>query len=139
MKRFLFGLAALAMLTGLAVAQTGSPSALTIYGLRIDTGTKTATAVAGAATLNKSSGKITSETGITTAAGADYVLTLTNSTIAVADSVFASVAQGTNTTEGLAINRITPAAGSVVIRVRNTHAASAFNGSVVVSFWVLKN
>lgn len=103
-----------------------------------DSGTKTATATGGAATLAKTSGKITSE-ALTTAAGADYVLTLTNSAIAAADLVFASVDNGTNTTEGLAINRVTPGAGSVVIRVRNTHASAALNGTVVISFWVLKN
>lgn len=141
MKRFVLALVALALFGGaLAFGQAGSPAVLRPPGgLALDSGTKTATAVAGAATLNKFSGKVTSETGITTAAGADYVLTLTNSAIAAADMVFASVSQGTNTTEGLAINRITPAAGSVVIRVRNTHASAALNGSVVVSFWVLKN
>jgi hypothetical protein len=97
----------------------------------------TATATAGAATLNSYSGKITSE-AITTAAAADYVLTLTNSRIAATDIVLPSVANGTNTTEGLAINRVQAGAGSVVIRVRNTHASSALNGTIVISFVVVK-
>jgi hypothetical protein len=140
-KRFVLALVACALiLAGGLAALAQSPAVLRPPGgLALDSGTKTATAVAGAATLNKFSGKVTSEVGITTAAGADYVLTLTNSMIVAADMVFASASQGTNTTEGLAINRITPAAGSVVIRVRNTHATVAFNGSVIVSFWVLKN
>lgn len=98
----------------------------------------TATATGGAATLDQTAGKITSES-LTTAAGSDYVLTLTNSTIAAADMVLCSVDNGTNTTEGLAINRVTPGSGSVVIRVRNTHASAALNGTIVISFLVVKS
>jgi hypothetical protein len=65
------------------------------------------------------------------------VLTLTNSKVKASSVVVASPAQGTNTTEGLAINRMTPAAGSVVIRVRNTHASVAFNGTIKIAFAVL--
>ena len=97
----------------------------------------TAAATAGAATLNQSAGVITSE-ALVTAFGADYVLTLTNSQVAAADLVFASVNNGTNTTEGLAVNRVTPAAGSVAIRIRNTNAATALNGTIKISFQVVK-
>ena len=97
----------------------------------------TAAATAGAATLNQSAGVVTSE-ALVTAFGADYVLTLTNSQIAAADLVFASVNNGTNTTEGLAVNRVTPAAGSVAIRIRNTNAATALNGTIKISFQVVK-
>ena len=95
----------------------------------------TASAVAGAATLSKQSGVITSE-ALTTAAGSDYVLTLTNSLVAATSRVFASVNNGTNTVEGLDVQRVTPGAGSVVIRIRNTHAASALNGTIRISFVV---
>lgn len=109
-----------------------------VGGLRVDTGTKTATATAGAATLNKRAGKITSE-ALTTAQNAIYTLTLTNSDIAAADMVFASVTDGTNTQGTPMIGLVTPAAGSVVIEVINKHAsAEAFNGTVVVSFLVVK-
>lgn len=113
---------------------TGLTSANT---LQLDTGTKTATATAGAATLNKSSGKITSE-ALTTAGLASYTLTLTDSQIAAADTVFASLAYGTNTTGTPIIQRITPAAGSVVIIVFNAAAATALNGTIVISFHVFK-
>ena len=97
----------------------------------------TAAATAGAATINQSAGVVTSE-ALVTAFGADYVLTLTNSQVAAADLVFASVNNGTNTTEGLAVNRVTPAAGSVAIRIRNTNAATALNGTIKISFQVVK-
>jgi hypothetical protein len=97
--------------------------------------TSTTAAVAGAAELNTQSGTITSE-ALTTAAGADYVLTLTNSLISATSKIFASVDNGTNTTEGMAVNRVTPGSGSVVIRIRNTHAADALNGTIKISFAV---
>jgi hypothetical protein len=107
----------------------------TVATLTVDTGTKTATATAGAATLNKNAGAVTSES-ITTAAGSDYVLTLTNSAISASSFVMVSVANGTNTTEGLAVNRVQPGSGSVVIHIRNTHASAALNGTIVISFVV---
>lgn len=97
-----------------------------------------ATATAGAATLAATRGKITTE-GLTTAQNAIYTLTLTNSMIAAADIVLASVASGTNTQGTPMIVDIKPAAGSVVIRVANKHAtAEALNGTLVVSFSVEK-
>lgn len=106
--------------------------------LTLDSGTKTATATAGAATLNKNAGVITSES-LTTASGAEWTLTLTNSTIAAADQVYASVQNGTNTTAMPYITTVAPGAGSVVIKVRNGHASVALNGTVKVSFFVVKN
>lgn len=121
-----------------AVIGGTTPAAATVTDFHVDTGTKTATAVAGAATLNKRAGVVTSES-LTTAAGADYTLTLTNSTIAAADQVMASVATGTNTTAGLHVHEVTPAAGSVTIKVRNGHATTALNGTIVIAFVVIKN
>lgn len=100
-----------------------------------DTGTATATA--GAATLSKPAGKVTSE-ALTTAAAAFYTLTITNTEIAAADIVLTNVQFGTATTGEPVIERVTPAAGSVVIRVKNVSAATALNGTIVVSFLVIK-
>lgn len=108
-----------------------------LYNMAGTSASGTASATTGAATLNKIKGKITSE-ALTTAAAADYTLTLTNSEIAAADLVLVSVANGTNTTEGLAVNRVQPAAGSAVIHIRNTHASAALNGTIVISFMVVK-
>lgn len=105
--------------------------------LSVGTGTKTATASSGAATLNMPMGVVTSE-ALTTAAAAAYTLTLTNSKVAAADVVVASVANGTNTQGIPVVGRVTPAAGSVVILVYNLHASQALNGTIKVSFAVLK-
>jgi hypothetical protein len=105
---------------------------------QIDTGTKTATASAGAATLNKNAGVITSES-LTTAAGSTYTLTLTNSQIAAADQVLASVALGTSTQGQPTILTTTPGAGSVVVVVKNVDLVNALNGTIKVAFGVMKN
>jgi hypothetical protein len=135
MKRLLWGLAALltAFATPALAASTFTPNTL-----RLDKGTKTATASGGAATLHKLAGKITSE-ALTTAAAASYTLTVTNNKVAAADQVFASVAYGTSTTGVPVVTRVTPGAGSFVVVVRNIDAAAAFNGTIVVTFFVLKN
>lgn len=137
MKRLV--LAAMAVISMLAVpALAAGPFTLRPQTLAIDSGTKTATATSGAATLDKSAGVITSE-ALSTAAGASYTLTLTDSQIAAADQVYASVRYGTSTTGTPSVTKITPAAGSVVIVVQNVHASAALNGTLKISFFVLKN
>jgi hypothetical protein len=94
-----------------------------------------AVAVAGAATSNHVSGIVTSE-ALTTAAAADYVLTLSNNLITAQSIVLVEAGNGTNTTEGVSPFRVQPGAGSVVIHVRNGHATTALNGTILVSFIV---
>lgn len=121
--------------SGVTVTATGL---VTAGSVKLDTGTKTATATAGAATLSKSAGVVTSES-LTTAAAAIYTLTLTNTAIAAADQVFVSVQNGTNTAGVPVVSTVVPAAGSVVIKILNAHAADAFNGTIKIAFAVLKN
>lgn len=96
----------------------------------------TASATAGAATLNKQAGTITSE-ALTTAAGAAYTLTLTNSFIGTGSLVFFSVDNGSNTTAGLEPGRATPGAGSATILVWNRHASAALNGTIKINYLVI--
>ena len=97
-----------------------------------------ATAAAGAATLASRQGKITSE-ALTTAQNLFYTLTITNTAVAAADIVMASLANGTNSAGTPVITSVTPGAGSIVIVVQNMHAtAVALNGTLVISFQVLK-
>lgn len=97
----------------------------------------TGTAVAGAVTINQNSGVVTSE-ALTTAAGAVYTLTITDSSIAAADIVLVSMGNGTNSAGSPAITTITPAAGSVVIKVQNIHASAALNGTLTFGFVIVK-
>jgi hypothetical protein len=95
-----------------------------------------ATATAGAATLNARRGRITSE-ALTTAAGAQYTLTLTNSFINTSTLLLVTVDNGTNTRDDLTVQRVTVAAGSAVIIVKNTGASLALNGTIVITFLAL--
>ncbi len=119
--------------------EAGEFSSLVVSGgsttgqIAVDTGTKTAAATGGAATLNKSSGVVTSE-ALTTAAGASYTLTLANTKVAAADLPFASVKNGTNTQGTPTITTVNPNANQLVIGVKNVHASEAFNGTIEISF-----
>jgi hypothetical protein len=121
----------------MAIGQT-TPAPAAVSQIQVDPGVKTATAVAGAATLNKMAGVITSE-ALTTIAGADYVLTLTNLDAGAADQVMASVQPGTSTTGTPCIATVDPAAGSLKITVQNIHASAAFNGTIQISYVIFKN
>lgn len=94
----------------------------------------TATASAGAATLNKRLGVVTSES-ITTAAAADYTLTLANSTIAASSVVLASASITTAGGEA-AVTNVAVTAGQVVIKVRNIAASGSFAGPITIAFVV---
>jgi len=107
-----------------------------ISSLTVDSGTKTASATTGAATLSKNSGKITSE-ALTTAAGASYTLTLTNTEIAATSLIFASVGDGTNTQGTPVVGPINAGAGSATIEIKNDHASEALNGTITIDFLVL--
>jgi hypothetical protein len=135
MKAFVTGLLALVALAGPAFAQ--SPATFRPNSIAIDSGTKAATAVSGAATLAKGSGVVTSE-ALTTAAAATYTLTITDAAVSATDLAFASVKLGTATTGLPEIATVTPGAGSLVVVVRNAHASAALNGTIAVSFFVLK-
>jgi len=111
----------------------GAPS----FGEGTKTATATGTGGTGTATLNKESGKITTG-ALTTAAAATHVLTLTNSKIAAADQVYVSVCKGTATTGTPTIADVLAAAGSVAITIQNIHASAAVNGTLVVSYFVVK-
>lgn len=93
-----------------------------------------ATSTAAAATINNVGGVITTE-ALVTATGVQYAFVLTNTLITASSLVFVSVKNGTNTTLGLVVNEVTPAAGSATIRIKNTNAG-ALNGTIVISFIV---
>lgn len=97
----------------------------------------TASASGGAATLSKQAGVITSE-ALTTAGLAAYTLTLTNTVVAAADIVFASIQNGTNTQGTPVVGRTAPGSGSMTIEVRNVHATEAMNGTIKIAFLIFK-
>lgn len=104
---------------------------------RLGTGNKTATAAAGAATLNNLSGVVTSEP-LTTAAGATYTLMLADSSVAPTDIVVASTSLGTATTGLPHVETVTPGNGTLTVIVRNATGAAALNGTVTIAFADIK-
>lgn len=110
------------------VAYTAFQIAALASSLIANTGTTSGDAV----TLNTFSGNITSESK-TTAVGASWTITLTNSTIAATSTVQAIVRSKTNTIRGAYVSAITPASGSCTIVITNGGTA-ALNGTFVVPF-----
>lgn len=100
-------------------------------------GAKSATAVSGAATLNKENGLITSES-LSTAAGAEYTLTITSRFAQANDFVFANVTLGSATTGAPIVRAITVTAGTIVIIVRNIHASAALNGTIKIGYFTMR-
>ena len=100
----------------------------------IDLDSTTGTAAAGAVTVTKYAAQITSE-ALTQAQNATYTLTITDTLISATDLVMCSLTNGTNTQGTPMIVRVTPAAGSLVILVKNMHdAAQALNGTIIINF-----
>lgn len=96
------------------------------------------TASSGAVTVTGKIGKITSES-LTTAKDAAYTLTMTNTDIAAGDVVLASVALGDATTGVPVMGTVKPADGSATFIVHNKDTGSAaFNGTIVISYLVIK-
>lgn len=101
----------------------------------------TAAATSGAAALNQGAGFVTSES-LTTAVGANYTLTLTNSLIDANTLVFANVSYGSAagaTTQGTpTVCQVLPGAGSATIVVRNVDGSAALNGTIVIGFFLVR-
>jgi hypothetical protein len=95
----------------------------------------TGTEAAHAVTINQQSGVITSST-LTTAGGASYLITLTNSFAAATSVVLVDSNGGTNTTQNYTLTAV-PSAGSVAITIYNNTAATALNGTIVISFLII--
>lgn len=102
---------------------------------RLGSGTAacTGTGATSTATLANRFGKLTTA-ALTTAAAATHVITLTNSQVAAGDLVFASVAKGTATTGDPVVTQVVPGNGTVTITIQNVSAATAVNGTLVVSY-----
>lgn len=97
----------------------------------------TAAASGNAATINARAGKLTSAS-LTTAAGAAQTLTITNTMVAAVDIVLCAMTNGTNAAGTPMLGQVTPGSGSFTAEVRNIHASAAFNGTISLSFLVLK-
>lgn len=116
------------------VPQSVAISSFQIVTLAAGMSINTATSTANAATLNTLTGRIVTE-ALTTAAGANYTMTLTNSTIAATSVMQVGVTSLTNTIPGLSVFSVVPAAGSAVILIKNG-GTLALNGTILITFQV---
>jgi hypothetical protein len=95
------------------------------------------TSITTGVTLNKVCGTITTVSS-TLAAGVDTSFTLTNSKIAAADVVIASVKSYGGTADGIPVIAVqSTAAGSCVFNIRNTGAVT-LDALIVINFAVFK-
>lgn len=102
-------------------------------------GTKTASASAGAATLNQPSGIVTSESLTTAAAGAaTYTLTITNNQVIATDIVQCTLGFGTNTAGTPVLVSAVAGAGQIVCKVMNAHPSAALNGTLTFAYVIWK-
>lgn len=147
MRNLLIGALASLALVGAALAiqpgTDGTEKRFQQQGLRsgvLIQANNTATASAGAATLNAAGSGIVTTESLTTLSGSLYTLTLTNNMVEATDLVFATVQYGTATTGHPYVRRITPASGSVVISIGNSPDTNvaAYNGTLKIGFLVIK-
>lgn len=97
----------------------------------------TGTCSSNAVTINTPVGKITTES-LSTAAGAVQAITLTNSSVAAADVVIATVIGGSSSTGIAGISKSVAGSGSCVITLTNTALVAALNGTVIIGYEVIK-
>jgi len=127
---------------------TGTPTTTAGYGIANLTTTGTvgyATGAGGVATqftnrttgvsLNKTCGSITTHTA-SLAVGAEAAFTVTNSTVAVDDTVVLSIRSGATATPQAWVSAV--AAGSFQITISNLHATAAETGAIIINFAVVK-
>jgi hypothetical protein len=95
----------------------------------------TGTEAANAVTINNLTGVITTSS-LTTAGGANYAITLTNSYIASTSILHVTYNGGTNTTRNFTIAAV-PGSGTAVITIYNNTAATALNGTIIMHFTIM--
>lgn len=93
------------------------------------------TEAANAVTASGVAGLLTTSS-LTTAGGSSYAITWTNTFITATSSVLLTLAGGTNTTENITL-KVAPGAGSATLTIYNNTAATALNGTILISYLVM--
>lgn len=103
---------------------------------QIEGDTGTATTSANACTINKMAGVVTTGS-LTTAGGASQAITINNNEVAATDIVSVDWAGGTNTVANFNYSCV-PSAGVLTLTIYNNTAATAFNGTFIFHFSIIK-
>ena len=93
------------------------------------------TEAANAVTASGMAGLITTSS-LNTAGGANYAITWTNTFISSTSVVLLTLAGGTNTTENITL-KVAPGSGTATITIYNNTAATALNGTILLSYLVI--
>jgi hypothetical protein len=93
------------------------------------------TEASNAVTASGTSGLITTS-ALTTAGAGSYVITWTNTAITATSVVLLTLAGGTNTTENITL-KVVPGAGTATLTIYNNTAATALNGTILISYLVM--
>jgi hypothetical protein len=93
------------------------------------------TEAANAVTASGVAGLLTTSS-LTTAGAGSYAITWTNTFITATSVVLLTIAGGTNTTENITL-KVIPGAGSATLTIYNNTAATALNGTILISYAVL--
>ncbi len=131
------GTAGLMIDSGLAVSNIVSKTAANTFSgsgqiiLAKANGTEAANAV----TASGNAGVITTSS-LSTAGGASYAITWTNTKITTASSIFLSIMGGTNTTQNITFT-VTAGSGTSTLTIFNNTAATALNGTILIGYTVL--
>lgn len=105
----------------------------------VGVGVKTASATAGAATLNQPSGIVTTQALTTAAAGAATdVITITNNQVLATDIIQCTLGYGTNTNGTPVLVSAIAGSGQIVCRIMNAHPSAALNGTLTLAFVIWK-
>lgn len=119
---------------GAAGMQTNTANVMTSTG-SITMNKVNGTEASNAVTANGVAGAITTSS-LTTAGGSSYAITWTNSAITATSVVLLTIAGGTNTTENITLKCV-PGAGSATLTIYNNTAATALNGTIIISYLVM--
>ena len=93
------------------------------------------TEAANAVTADGMAGAITTSS-LTTGGGLSYAITWTNTFISATSVVLLTLAGGTNTTENITLKCV-PGAGTATLTIYNNTAATALNGTIIMSYLVM--
>jgi hypothetical protein len=93
------------------------------------------TEAANAVTASGNAGVITTSS-LTTAGGASYAITWTNTKISATSVIHLSIQGGTNTTQNITFECV-PGSGSATLTIYNNTAATALNGTIFIGYSVL--
>lgn len=97
-----------------------------------------ATATGGAATLNKTMGKVTTNAS-SAASDATYTLTITNSEVSAEDMAFVSFTLASGTATNVSVKDVLCGNGTLTIVLQNPHDATAWSSAIfIVSFMIVK-